>query len=83
MGVDTADGAEPAEDEETWGPETDLVKGVYEGGLKTWECAVDLVGVLSREVVKGDGWRAVEGKSVMEVSTCSRHTSHSCCRHLG
>jgi hypothetical protein len=25
---------------------SDLVKGVYEGGLKTWECSVDLAGYL-------------------------------------
>jgi hypothetical protein len=72
MGVDLLEGGEDGQDlevdEEAWGPETDLVKGVYEGGLKTWECAVDLVGVLSREVVKEEGWRAIEGKSVMEVS---------------
>lgn len=55
----------------SWGPETDLVKGVYEGGMKTWECASDLVGVLDRELVKGQGWRAVEGKKIMEVrQTC-------------
>lgn len=50
-----------------WGPETDLVKGVYEGGMKTWECAGDLVGVLQAEVVSSAGWRAVEGKRIMEV----------------
>ena len=76
MGVDSPEGGgaqdQADEDEEAWGPETDLVKGVYEGGLKTWECAVDLVGVLSREVVRGEGWRAVEGKSVMEVSERER-----------
>ncbi|KAI7862728.1 hypothetical protein BDF14DRAFT_1478180 [Spinellus fusiger] len=27
---------------------TDLIKGVYEGGFKTWECSVDLVSFLSQ-----------------------------------
>lgn len=27
--------------------ESDLVPGVYEGGLKTWECSLDLVGILT------------------------------------
>mgnify|MGYP007042491902 FL=1 len=27
---------------------SDLIPGVYEGGLKTWECALDLVAVLNR-----------------------------------
>lgn len=27
---------------------SDLVPGVYEGGLKTWECALDLIDCLSR-----------------------------------
>lgn len=26
---------------------TDLIKGVYEGGFKTWECSVDMVQYLS------------------------------------
>ena len=28
----------------------DLVPGVYEGGLKTWECALDLTTYIDREV---------------------------------
>ncbi|KAF9425367.1 Histidine protein methyltransferase 1 [Podila epigama] len=28
---------------------SDLVKGVYEGGLKTWECALDLVAYLAEQ----------------------------------
>jgi protein-histidine N-methyltransferase len=57
-----------------WGPETDLVKGVYEGGMKTWECAGDLVGVLQAEVVQDASWKAVEGKRIMEVR-CRSDTS--------
>lgn len=38
--------------------ESDLVPGVYEGGLKTWECAADLVAQLDRS--EGLGARAIE-----------------------
>ena len=38
---------------------TDLIPGIYEGGLKTWEGGVDLVEVLA----EGN----YEGKSVLEV----------------
>jgi hypothetical protein len=36
---------------------SDLVRGVYEGGLKTWECSVDLAGYLldRPELLSGDG----------------------------
>lgn len=50
--------------------QTDLVKGVYEGGLKTWECSLDLVDLLDSrgyaidEEVKTE---QVRGKSVLEV----------------
>lgn len=63
----TVDDDDSAPKAESWGPDTDLVKGVYEGGMKTWECAGDLVGVLSSETIKGEGWKAVEGKKIMEV----------------
>lgn len=29
--------------------ESDLIPGVYEGGLKTWECALDLVAELDKQ----------------------------------
>lgn len=57
---------------------TDLIKGVYEGGLKTWECSLDLVDCLDglgygREVAKeGEGsgkGQTLRGKSILEVST--------------
>ena len=38
---------------------TDLIPGIYEGGLKTWEGGVDLVEVLA----EGN----YEGTSVLEV----------------
>ena len=31
---------------------TDVKSGVYEGGLKLWECAIDLLSVLSKETVE-------------------------------
>lgn len=41
---------------------SDLVPGVYEGGLKTWECSLDLVDYLD-STNSGD----VRGKRVLEV----------------
>lgn len=48
--------------------QSDLVKGVYEGGLKTWECASDLVEYLAN----GSASKRVIGSSTFEVS-------HSAC----
>lgn len=45
---------------------TDLIPGLYEGGLKTWEGGVDLVEVLSG--VQGGPSSWVGGSSVLEVS---------------
>ncbi|KAF9292644.1 Histidine protein methyltransferase 1 [Mortierella alpina] len=39
---------------------SDLVKGVYEGGLKTWECALDLVAYLAEQQENFDGKRVLE-----------------------
>ncbi|KAF9936441.1 hypothetical protein BGZ67_002388 [Mortierella alpina] len=39
---------------------SDLVKGVYEGGLKTWECALDLVAYLAEQKESFDGKRVLE-----------------------
>ncbi len=47
---------------------SDLVKGVYEGGLKTWECALDLVAYLAEQKDSFDG------KRVLEVGTLFRRT---------
>ena len=54
---------------------SDLVPGVYEGGLKTWECSVDLAECLEAQAAKeGEDW--VKGKRVLEVrSWSSRETS--------
>ncbi|CAO3571136.1 unnamed protein product [Mortierella alpina] len=39
---------------------SDLVKGVYEGGLKTWECALDLVAYLAEQKENFDGQKVLE-----------------------
>ena len=54
----------------------DLVPGTYEGGLKTWECALDLAAYLDRDVLLGahEGvapGRRIHGLRVLEVSSCS------------
>lgn len=54
---------------------TDLVKGVYEGGLKTWECSLDLVDLLDQRGFSPDGsleTERVRGKSMLEVRSVSR-----------
>lgn len=50
---------------------TDLVKGVYEGGLKTWECSLDLVDCLDSLGFGEGNEEIVRGKSVLEVSVAS------------
>lgn len=45
---------------------SDLVRGVYEGGLKTWECSVDLAAYL--HACRGNFYSAhVRGRRVLEV----------------
>lgn len=46
----------------------DIISRVYEGGFKTWECAVDLARYLSKSIV--DGHLALRGRDVhvIEVS---------------
>lgn len=43
---------------------SDLVPGVYEGGLKTWECSLDLAdcldGILNADVQQLKGTRTLE-----------------------
>eukprot|EP00048_Salpingoeca_helianthica_P003002 m.62864 g.62864 ORF g.62864 m.62864 type:complete len:268 (+) comp12436_c1_seq2:62-865(+) len=43
---------------------SDLIPGVYEGGFKLWECAVDLVDFMAREV---GGGSSLAGKRVLEL----------------
>lgn len=47
------------------GAATDLVPGVYEGGLKTWECSLDLAGVLSRKLEQSSDF--LQNKKVIEL----------------
>ncbi|KIY68478.1 hypothetical protein CYLTODRAFT_351269 [Cylindrobasidium torrendii FP15055 ss-10] len=42
---------------------SDLVHGVYEGGLKTWECSLDLVDYLTAEALQQN----LRGKRILEV----------------
>ena len=49
----------------------DVVPGTYEGGLKTWECALDLAAYLDRDVLgthaSPAAGRRVRGSRVLEV----------------
>ncbi|KOS14887.1 hypothetical protein Malapachy_1053 [Malassezia pachydermatis] len=48
--------------------DSDLIPGVYEGGLKTWECALDLVAELQKQELdtsKNVSWYA--GKHIAEL----------------
>ncbi|GAA5989398.1 hypothetical protein JCM10908_001294 [Rhodotorula pacifica] len=50
--------------------QSDLVKGVYEGGLKTWECSLDLVDCLDQRGFSIDrdlATQRVRGSSVLEI----------------
>lgn len=49
---------------------SDLIPGIYEGGLKTWECSLDLVASLHELVKKDEDW--VTGKAIVEVSEPTR-----------
>ena len=40
--------------------DSDLVSGVYEGGLKIWECSIDLVHFISRNPELFEGKRVLE-----------------------
>ncbi|KAF8143327.1 hypothetical protein K438DRAFT_647461 [Mycena galopus ATCC 62051] len=44
---------------------SDLVPGVYEGGLKTWECSIDLVGYL--DGLRDSNISDLSGKRILEV----------------
>ncbi|CAI0397644.1 unnamed protein product [Linum tenue] len=46
-------------------PDSDLVPGVYEGGLKLWEGSLDLVKALRSEIHKGE--LSLKGKKVLEL----------------
>ena len=48
---------------------SDLVDGVYEGGLKTWECSIDLATFLHRTS------RSIQQGNVLEVYSLSLSSS--------
>ena len=50
---------------------SDLVPGVYEGGLKTWECSIDLAECLHK-TLDNDTGRRLKGKSILEVRHCGK-----------
>lgn len=54
---------------------SDLVPGVYEGGLKTWECSLDIVDYLDslKETCKNQTY---EGKKILEVFPFSNALVH-------
>lgn len=41
--------------------ETDLISGVYEGGLKIWDCSLDLVQLIADEPI------GFYGKTILEL----------------
>lgn len=49
------------------GTQTDLIPGVYEGGFKTWECALDLVAHLEDRVSQQEGLSWLSGVKVTEL----------------
>ena len=64
----------------------DLVPGTYEGGLKTWECALDLAAYLDRDVLKAQAGvaaaaagRRVRGSRVLEVRSSICLMEFCCC----
>ncbi|OCF34694.1 hypothetical protein I317_03769 [Kwoniella heveanensis CBS 569] len=56
-----------AEGDEYVDAQTDLIPGLYEGGLKSWEGGVDLVEVLNGVGVEGGVGEWVRGGRVLEV----------------
>ena len=46
---------------------SDLVPGIYEGGLKTWECSLDLVDYLDSLKDRSD-FQGFSGRKVLEVN---------------
>lgn len=51
---------------------TDLIPGLYEGGLKTWEGGTDLMEVLAEGLERDRSW--LDTVQALEVSIC-QHTS--------
>jgi protein-histidine N-methyltransferase len=60
---------------------SDLVKGVYEGGLKTWECSLDLVDCLDQRGYSVDQdlhTPVLRGKGILEVRKGFRGHERRC-----
>jgi len=62
---------QPVEGLEFLDTPSDLLPGVYEGGLKTWESSLDLVHVLSGANLK------LSGKRILEVGHCRTVCPHT------
>ena len=56
---------------------SDLIPGVYEGGLKTWECSLDLVADLDK--ARSNAARVdisyPRGKHIVEVRLCALNSA--------
>jgi len=46
--------------------DSDLIKGVYEGGLKTWEASLDLVDCLQQQGFSDNG-KTIQGQRLLEI----------------
>jgi protein-histidine N-methyltransferase len=46
----------------------DVIQGKYEGGLKTWECSIDLVNYLSESTVLTEEMKVIEVRLVIEMN---------------
>jgi protein-histidine N-methyltransferase len=55
---------------------SDLIPGVYEGGLKTWECSIDLAAYLAslNSVQSGSHPQWIRGKHILEARLSSLYT---------
>ncbi|KAL3822310.1 hypothetical protein ACHAXA_002625 [Cyclostephanos tholiformis] len=72
---DDADQRPPRDDDD--GAATDLIPGVYEGGLKVWECSLDLCRYLASIIVE-DGYAMDENHDdEMDASSSSSSSSSS------
>lgn len=63
------EGTQPESDRKALGfldAPSDLVPGVYEGGLKTWECSLDLVDYLDG-LKDGAEYSSFMGKKILDV----------------
>lgn len=70
MGGESRDEREVKDQGESYvsaGAGTDLIPGLYEGGLKTWEGGLDLIEVLSTGMGEGDIGDWVKGSGALEV----------------